>query len=56
MPENPEALSVPEVKEGQIEVEGGNVWYKIIEPAKPGIPILGLHGGPGYPSTDLQPL
>lgn len=45
-----------EVKSGRIDVPGGNVGYKIVGADSPGIPLLTLHGGPGYPSTDLMPL
>jgi len=42
-------------KDGFIKVTGGNVWYKIVGKEK-GIPIIALHGGPGYPHNYLQPL
>ena len=42
--------------EGYILVEGGRVWYKIAGAGKPGIPLLTLHGGPGYPHDYLEPL
>ncbi|HET8861226.1 proline iminopeptidase-family hydrolase [Marivirga sp.] len=32
--------------EGKIEVEGGEIWYKVMGEGE-GIPILTLHGGPG---------
>jgi proline iminopeptidase len=32
--------------EGKVEVEGGEIWYKIMGEGE-GIPILTLHGGPG---------
>jgi proline iminopeptidase len=42
--------------QGYIPVEGGGVWYKIIGAGKSGIPVLTLHGGPGYPHDYLEPL
>lgn len=41
--------------EGFIEVEGGRVWYRIVG-AGDGAPLLLLHGGPGAPSSYLNPL
>lgn len=41
---------------GYISVEGGRVWYKIVGAGKPGVPLLTLHGGPGYPHDYLEPL
>jgi proline iminopeptidase len=41
---------------GYIPVEGGRVWYKIVGAGTPGIPLLTLHGGPGYPHDYLEPL
>lgn len=43
------------VKVGQIEVTGGNIWYRITGKG-PGIPLLILHGGPGAKSSDSDPL
>ncbi len=42
-------------QEGFINVPGGKIWYKIVGNGKK-IPILMLHGGPGYPSNSLQTL
>lgn len=53
MPEAAESLNQPNVREGHVEVEGGKIWYKIVGANRPGIPLLTIHGGPGYPSTDL---
>src|SRR5438477_11181565 len=33
--------------EGFVEVEGGRVWYEIVGSGR-GIPMLVLHGGPGF--------
>lgn len=42
-------------KEGYIDVPGGKVWYEIVGENK-SIPLIVLHGGPGYPHDYLQPL
>lgn len=42
--------------EGHISVEGGKVWYRIAGEEMPGVPLLTLHGGPGYPHEYLEPL
>ena len=42
-------------REGRVEVEGGSVWYRIVGDAE-SVPLVTLHGGPGYPSVSLQPL
>ena len=41
--------------QGFLEVDGGQVWYEIYG-AGDHVPILTLHGGPGYPSYYLNPL
>ncbi len=41
--------------EGHIQVSGGKVWYERIGEQK-GIPLLIVHGGPGYPHDYLKPL
>ena len=41
--------------EGYIEVTGGQIWYKIVGEGD-GVPLLLLHGGPGFPSEYLDPL
>jgi len=41
--------------EGFIEVEGGKIWYEVMGDNDE-IPIVLLHGGPGYPSYYLNPL
>jgi hypothetical protein len=40
--------------EGFIEVPGGRVWYRSV--GEGGIPLLGLHGGPGFTHYYLEPL
>src|SRR5260221_10790113 len=42
--------------DGFIAVEGGRVWYRIAGEARTGVPLLILHGGPGYPHDYLEPL
>jgi proline-specific peptidase len=42
--------------EGYVEVPGGRVWYQIVGPDRPGIPLLCLHGGPGMPHDYLESL
>lgn len=51
-----ERSPISDANEGHVEVPGGKVWYRIVGASNPGIPILALHGGPGFPSTDLKPL
>ena len=46
----------PAAVEGQIEVPGGRIWYRIAGPDRPGTPVLCLHGGPGMPHDYLEPL
>ncbi len=41
--------------EGYIDVTGGKVWYRIVGSGT-ATPILLLHGGPGAPSSYLEPL
>ncbi len=42
-------------REGHISVPGGRVWYKIVG-AGDTVPLLVLHGGPGFPHNYLKPL
>ncbi len=44
-----------ESSEGFVNVPGGSVWYRIVGQGE-GIPLLVLHGGPGYPSDYLEAL
>jgi proline iminopeptidase len=50
--EKPEKLVT---KEGFLQVNGGRVWYRVTGGGD-GVPIILLHGGPGYPSHYLNPL
>ena len=42
-------------QEGFIDVTGGKVWYRIAGSGD-SIPLMVLHGGPGYPHDDLEAL
>ena len=41
-------------REGMLDVPGGRVWYRSL--GDDGVPILMLHGGPGFPSDYLEAL
>jgi len=41
--------------EGYINVPGGKIWYGIVGENKK-IPLIVIHGGPGYPHDYLEPL
>jgi proline iminopeptidase len=43
-------------REGFLQVDGRNIWFRIDGGARPGIPLLILHGGPGFPHEYLIPL
>lgn len=43
------------MEEGYVSVPGGRVWYKVVGISDE-IPLLVLHGGPGYPHNYLNPL
>ncbi len=43
-------------EEGFVTVIGGKVWYKIVGKEKAGIPIIMIHGGPGFAYDYLEPL
>lgn len=49
-------MDTPAPAEGYIEVPGGRVWYQVVGPDRPGVPILCLHGGPGMPHDYLEGL
>jgi proline-specific peptidase len=42
-------------REGFVAVDGGRVWYEVVGSGD-AIPLLALHGGPGYPHDYLEPL
>ena len=41
--------------DGRLEVEGGSIFYRVTG-SGPGVPLLLLHGGPGYTGHYLEPL
>lgn len=41
--------------EGYVEVPGGRVWYRVVGGGG-GVPLLALHGGPGFTHDYLEPL
>jgi len=43
-------------EEGFIEVPGGKVWYRAVGDNTEDIPLLCLHGGPGFTHYYLEPL
>ena len=45
----------PRSGEGRVQVTGGEVWYKVVGNG-PGVPLLVVHGGPGFPHDYLEPL
>ncbi|MDX1467744.1 MAG: proline iminopeptidase-family hydrolase [Acidimicrobiia bacterium] len=42
-------------REGRVDVQGGSIWYRVLEGGDR-LPLVTLHGGPGFPSISLQPL
>jgi proline iminopeptidase len=42
--------------EGFVEVPGGRVWYRVASTGGKGVPLLGLHGGPGFTHDTLRTL
>lgn len=42
-------------KEGYIETINGRIWYQIVGDER-NVPLLVVHGGPGYPHDYLEPL
>jgi len=47
--------ALEDAREGFISVEGGKVWYQIVGSVD-AVPLLIIHGGPGYPHDYLEPL
>lgn len=43
------------MSEGTITTRGGSVWYKVVG-EKGDVPLVVVHGGPGYPHDYLEPL
>jgi proline iminopeptidase len=44
------------MKEGFVEVPGGRVWYRVAGSERRGVPLLCLHGGPGFTHDSIAPL
>jgi proline iminopeptidase len=42
--------------EGFVDVPGGRIWYRVAGADRPGVPLLGLHGGPGFTHDSLNTL
>lgn len=51
-----ETRNTGDTREGYIMLPGGRVWYMIAGANKKGIPLVVIHGGPGYSHDYLQPL
>jgi proline iminopeptidase len=49
------AICAPPVGEASLAVPGGNIWYKVSGTGT-GLPVVLLHGGPGFSSYYLKPL
>ena len=49
------AMCAPPVGEATLAVPGGNIWYKVSGTGS-GLPVVLLHGGPGFSSYYLKPL
>lgn len=45
----------PAAREEKLPVPGGNIWYRVVQGGK-GVPVILLHGGPGYSSFYLKSL
>ena len=43
-------------REGYVPVTGGQVWYRMVGTESEGVPLLLLHGGPGFSHDYLAPL
>jgi proline iminopeptidase len=43
------------IRGGYLDVTGGRVWYEIVGGGD-GLPLLTLHGGPGFPHDYMEPL
>lgn len=47
----------PSVRDGRLEVRGFQTWYRVTGDVNSGrVPVILLHGGPGYPSYSLEPM
>ena len=45
-----------DLRSGFVAVTGGRVWYRIVGAGKKGVPLIALHGGPGFTHDCLEPL
>ena len=43
-------------EEGFLDVPGGKIWYRAVGDNEDAIPLLCLHGGPGFTHYYLEPL
>jgi proline iminopeptidase len=48
-------VDTTDIHEGFVQVDGGKIWYQVIGSGD-AIPLLVLHGGPGFPHDYLEPL
>ena len=47
----------PPVRDGRLDVRGFQSWYRVTGDLESGrVPVILLHGGPGYPSYSLEPM
>jgi pimeloyl-ACP methyl ester carboxylesterase len=47
----------PLVRDGRLDVRGFQTWYRVTGDLDSGrVPVILLHGGPGYPSYSLEPM
>ena len=45
------------IKEGRVSFNGFSTWYQVTGSSQSdGIPVILLHGGPGYPSFSMEPM
>ena len=45
------------IKEGRVSFNGFSTWYQVTgNTQSDGIPVILLHGGPGYPSFSMEPM
>ncbi|MBF0487569.1 MAG: proline iminopeptidase-family hydrolase [Nitrospirae bacterium] len=43
-------------EEGFLDIDGGKIWYKIYGADSSGIPLVVVHGGPGFSHDYMEPL
>ncbi|MBU6245727.1 MAG: proline iminopeptidase-family hydrolase [Actinomycetales bacterium] len=49
--------AVPAQFDGYLDVRGFRTWYRVAGDLRSGrVPVILLHGGPGYPSSSLEPM